>query len=113
MNCTIRVAKTKALISFAEFAVSAKLICVFVFAYAKSRFSMTRLIYVDSFDLKDKILLYFNIKNIHQARILLLLKHSLNFSTISNNHNIQSTMVLANTKAAAFYRYFNIINPNH
>ena len=33
---TIRVAKTKALISFA---VTAKLICVFVFAYAKSRFS--------------------------------------------------------------------------
>ena len=32
----IRVAKTKALISFA---VTAKLICVFVFAYAKSRFS--------------------------------------------------------------------------
>ena len=33
---TIRIAKTKALISFA---VTAKLICVFVFAYAKSRFS--------------------------------------------------------------------------
>ena len=33
---TIRVEKTKALISFA---VTAKLICVFVFAYAKSRFS--------------------------------------------------------------------------
>ena len=30
-NCTIRVAKTKALISFA---VTAKLICAFVFAYA-------------------------------------------------------------------------------
>ena len=36
MNFTIRVAKTKALISFA---VTAKLICVFVFAYAKIRFS--------------------------------------------------------------------------
>ena len=35
-DCTIRVAKTKALISFA---VTAKLICVFVFAYAKSWFS--------------------------------------------------------------------------
>ena len=35
-DCTIRVAKTKALISFA---VIAKLIAVFVFAYAKSRFS--------------------------------------------------------------------------
>ena len=34
--CTIQVAKTKALISFA---VTAKLICVFVFAYAKIRFS--------------------------------------------------------------------------
>ena len=36
MNCTIYVAKTKALISFA---VTAKLICVFVFAYAKCWFS--------------------------------------------------------------------------
>ena len=36
-NCTSYVAKTKALISFA---VTAKLICVFVFAYAKSRFSL-------------------------------------------------------------------------
>ena len=36
IDCTIRVAKTKALISFA---VTAKLICVFVFAYAKIRFS--------------------------------------------------------------------------
>ena len=35
-DCTIRVAKTKALISFA---VTAKLISVFVYAYAKSRFS--------------------------------------------------------------------------
>ena len=35
-DCTIYVAKTKALISFA---VTAKLICVFVFAYTKSRFS--------------------------------------------------------------------------
>ena len=36
MDCIIRIAKTKALISFA---VTAKEICVFVFAYAKSRFS--------------------------------------------------------------------------
>ena len=36
MDCTIHVANTKALISFA---VTAKLICIFVFAYAKSRFS--------------------------------------------------------------------------
>ena len=35
-DCTIYVAKTKALISFV---VTAKLICVFVFAYAKIRFS--------------------------------------------------------------------------
>ena len=35
-NCTSYVAKTKALISFA---VTAKLICVFVFAYAKCKFS--------------------------------------------------------------------------
>ena len=36
MDCTIRVAKTKALISFV---VTTKLICAFVFAYAKRRFS--------------------------------------------------------------------------
>ena len=36
MDYTICAAKTKALISFA---VTAKLICVFVFAYAKSLFS--------------------------------------------------------------------------
>ena len=36
IECTIRIAKTKALISFA---VTAKLICVFVFAYEKIRFS--------------------------------------------------------------------------
>ena len=36
MSCTIHAAKTKALISFT---VTAKLICIFVFAYAKSRFS--------------------------------------------------------------------------
>ena len=35
-DCTIYVAKTKALINFA---VTAKLICVFVFAYAKRWFS--------------------------------------------------------------------------
>ena len=35
-DCTIYVAKTKALISFA---VTAKLICVFVFAYAQRLFS--------------------------------------------------------------------------
>ena len=35
-NCTIRVAKTKTLISFAG---TAKLICVFVFAYADCWFS--------------------------------------------------------------------------
>ena len=36
MDCTIYVVKTKALISFA---VITKLICVFVFAYAKKFFS--------------------------------------------------------------------------
>ena len=38
-GCTIYVAKTKALISCA---VTAQLICVFVFAYAKSRFSRNK-----------------------------------------------------------------------
>ena len=46
--CTIHVAKTKALISFAF---TAKLICVFVFAYAKSRFSQTRLIFHQPFNI--------------------------------------------------------------
>ena len=40
-NCTIGVAKTKALISFA---LTAKLTSVFVFAYAKAGFLTTRLI---------------------------------------------------------------------
>ena len=43
MDITTYVAKTKALISFA---VTAKLICVFVFAYAKGRFLMTWLLSV-------------------------------------------------------------------
>ena len=38
MNCTIRVAKTKALIKCAVTAQS-QLICVFIFAYAKIQFS--------------------------------------------------------------------------
>ena len=41
-NCTIRVAKTKALISFP---VTAKLICVFVSHIQKAGFLRTRLIY--------------------------------------------------------------------
>ena len=49
-DCTIRVAKTKALISFAF---TEKLICVFVSAYAESRFSHNE----DHFA-------YFTIKNI-------------------------------------------------
>ena len=36
MDCTIDLMKTKALISWS---VTAQLICVFVFAYAKSKFS--------------------------------------------------------------------------
>ena len=36
MDCTIRIAKTKALIGFA---VTAKVICVFVFEYVKRWFS--------------------------------------------------------------------------
>ena len=45
MNCTIYVAKTSAQISFA---VTLQLICAFVLAYAKSRFS---------YDVAQKILL--------------------------------------------------------
>ena len=43
----VRIAKTKALISFA---VTAKLICVFVFAYAKSRFSHNAAPIKEAFD---------------------------------------------------------------
>ena len=43
MYCSICVAKTKAMISFAA---TAKVICVFVFAYAQCCFLMQPLIYV-------------------------------------------------------------------
>ena len=49
--CIIRVAKTKMLISFA---VTAKLICVFVFAYAKSRFSHNEAQVIPNSDLRDR-----------------------------------------------------------
>ena len=39
MDCTISIAKTKALISCTVTVVTAQLICVFVFTYVKSRFS--------------------------------------------------------------------------
>ena len=45
-NCTIRVAKTKALISFA---VTAKLICAFVFPYANSWFSHAKAQIIENF----------------------------------------------------------------
>ena len=45
--CTIRVAKTKTLISFA---VTAKLICVFVFAYAECWFSHEAAQFFQDFD---------------------------------------------------------------
>ena len=61
MDCTIRVAKTKALISFA---VTAKLICVFVFAYAKIRFSHDAAQFIQDLDfhhcLGDKAYLSFD-----------------------------------------------------
>ena len=46
-DCTIDVAKTKALISCA---ITAQLLCVFVFAYAKSRFSQNEAQIVSSID---------------------------------------------------------------
>ena len=42
-DCTVYVAKTKALISCA---VTAQLICAFIFAYVKSGFLVTRLIFL-------------------------------------------------------------------
>ena len=52
MDCTIRVAKTKALISFA---VTTKLICVFVFANAKSRFSQDEAHFIVVLNFKETI----------------------------------------------------------
>ena len=54
-DCTIQVAKTKTLISFA---VTAKLICVFVFAYAKIRFSHVAA-HIETAQLKKKISITF------------------------------------------------------
>ena len=50
MNCNICVAKTKALISCA---VTAQLICVFVFAYAKAGFLTTKLILFQFRDIEE------------------------------------------------------------
>ena len=55
MNYTIRVAKTKALISFA---VTAKRICVFVFAYANCSFSNSRTQLYFEFDVEKQITIY-------------------------------------------------------
>ena len=63
MECTIRVAKTKALISFA---VTAKLICVFVFAYAKTRFSHDAAHFVEVLNLRTQIKMFgFTVDEIH------------------------------------------------
>ena len=51
-DCTIYTAKTKALISFA---VTAKLICVFVFAYAKSQFPHDAAHFAISFNIPQKV----------------------------------------------------------
>ena len=53
-NCAIRVAKTKALISFAVTA-NAKLTCAFIFAKAKSRFLITRLICESNIKVKGHV----------------------------------------------------------
>ena len=66
MYCTIRLAKTKVLISFA---VTAKLICVFVFAYAKIRFSHDAA---------------------HISVIIKLKMHNTNFSKFTIKHFISS-----------------------
>ena len=60
-NCTIRVAKTKALISFA---VTAKMICAFVFAYSNC-YPMRRLIFfIVSFEMAN--FAHYIIFNTHQ-----------------------------------------------
>ena len=68
-DCTIRLAKTKALISFAA---TAKLICVFVFPYAKSRFS------------HDAALMAFaNSKDIEQSEHSLCCSHEHKFNVLN------------------------------
>ena len=57
-DCTIYVAKTKALI---RFPVTAKLICVFVFAYAKSRFSQDEA-HIYCLSLKEAYECYFHVQ---------------------------------------------------
>ena len=67
MDCTVRVAKTKALISFA---VTAKLICVFVFAYAKAGFLTTRLNYSSCSSLNSAVddIDFIGIKYTHRSK---------------------------------------------
>ena len=65
-NCCIRVAKTKALISFA---VTAKLICAFVFAYADCLFSqaVAHLFYCYVYRFLEVFRFYLNILRILKA----------------------------------------------
>ena len=67
-------AKTKALISFA---VTAKLICVFVFAYAKSRFSH---------DAAQLVIYISDTKTTHSLQYLQIM-HSSKFSNFENKVN--------------------------
>ena len=64
--CTIRVAKTKVLISFA---VTAKLICVFVFVYAKFWFS------------HDAAHLIILTSAVHEYFLSFIFKHYIEFNT--------------------------------
>ena len=58
MDCTIRIAKTKALISFA---VTAKLICVFVFAYANNPVFLQRGSFIPFNFLGTSLMSYFEL----------------------------------------------------
>ena len=83
-------AKTKALISFA---VTAKLICVFVFAYAKSRFSNDEaLIIITANDQSDKIFIL-NKKNLTQGIDCPCPRAIYIYISIISKHLLQSCLI--------------------
>ena len=67
MDCTINVAKTKALISFAD---TGKLVCTFVFAYADCCFFMQRLIFLIFHMLKAWFRCYFEFEKEFSYKLL-------------------------------------------
>ena len=100
--CAIRVAKTKALISFP---VTAKLICVFVLAYAENRFSydaahMRNVLFIDLFSflqITDNTLNYLgNFCHLLQALVSINFCHLLQALVSINFCHLLQTLVSIN-----------------